>query len=296
MAPVGWPMTGHCRAGCGVELDATLIEADGDGLHPSCHEPIGPVIPRLAGILARHQAAMPRSRQIRVGPSQLGVECDRALAYQAFGHPGRGGLAWAPLVGTWAHTGIAAALEAENVRIGRRRYLVEARVTVSEEMGISGTTDAYDQDTDEVMDWKLVGKWSLDHYRRHGPGGVYRTQAHLYALGWRNAGYIPRGVRVVFLPRASANLDDGHEWAEPPDYELAEAALRRYERVVALGHAVMLDRMPAHFALIPATTGDACRFCDYRRPGGPADGTGCPGDTAQALAKAEGSMGAGIVA
>lgn len=276
---------GVCRAGCGEPLDATRIDADGTGLHAGCVAEPEPLLPVLHGILARHQEAMPRSRQATMGASGLGEPCDRALAYSlARVPPARPEpLKWAPLLGTWTHAGIAEALAEENRRLGRERYLVEQKVIISDEPRVTGTTDVFDQDTAEVVDWKLVSAASIKRKRKHGPGETYRVQAHAYGLGWRNAGMQPRSVRVVFLPKSSLTLDDGWEWSEPFRPDVAEAALKRLRWVQHLVHACGLRERPDGLALIRATP-DAelgCQWCPWRRdewlPTTPADGTGCPG-------------------
>lgn len=287
-----------CRGGCGVPLDDFLVEPDGRGLHPTCKALIEPVLPTLQAILNRHQNGPgTRSAQVHIGPSQIGVECDRALAYRVFGVPkvNDEGLKWAPLLGTWAHAGIAEALHEENKALGRERYLIERRLTVSSALDIGGQCDVYDIDTDEVIDWKLIGMTAMKGYKAHGPGETYRTQAHLYGLGWRNAGYSPRSVRVVFLPKWSITIMDGIEWCEPFRPDIAEAALRRLQRVTYLGTAVAVTQEPRNFALIPSNPGDPCTFCEWRRAGGPADETGCPGNTAEVMASATSKFNDGLI-
>lgn len=291
-------MTGRCRAGCGSPLDASLIEHDGDGLHPSCVAPAAPVLPELERILARHQAGTQRSLQRRIGPSEIGVECDRQLGYRLFGpaHHKEEALRWAPLVGTWCHAGIAQALAEENTALRRERYLIERRVTVSEELGIAGTTDCYDLDTREVVDWKVVGKTRMQHYRRHGPGATYEVQAQLYGRGWDNAGADPRSVRVVFLPRWSHLISDGWEWAAPYNPAQADAALQRLARIGSLGRALGLSDAGGSWSVLAATVSDeTCRYCPWRRAGGPADATGCPGNSAETYERAAESFGRGLV-
>lgn len=291
-------MTGQCRAGCGERLDPFLIEHDGDGLHANCKAPIAPILPRLAGILERHQAGMSRSRQRAIGPSQVGDPCDRALGYRLHGVPmvRDEGLKWAPLLGTWAHAGIAEALAQENELLGRERYLIERRVEISPPTLPGGQVDAYDTDTDEVIDWKLIGKTSMTDKRRHGPGDVYRVQAHLYGLGWANAGMTPRGVRIVFLPKWSVTVMDGFEWTEAYRPDVAHDAIRRLARVDHLGTVLAVQKEPRNWALLPSAPGDGCTYCPWRRQGGPADDTGCPGNTDQIQAKAEASFARGLVA
>lgn len=54
----------------------------------------------------RHAIANhPRSLQRAIGPSEVGIECDRRLAYKLLGHPERdGGDGWLPTVGTGVHS------------------------------------------------------------------------------------------------------------------------------------------------------------------------------------------------
>lgn len=244
------------------------------------------ILPELTEILTAHQQGQARSLQRKIGPSEIGEPCDRALAYRLAEIPPVANddpLKWAPLVGTWGHEGLATALDDANKRLGRERYLVERRVTVSEALGIHGVTDAYDMDEDEVIDWKFVGKTRRDHYRRHGPGGTYRIQAHLYARGWELAGFTPRTVRIVFLPKWSHLLTDLHEWSEPYDRDVAIEALERLHRTQTLLDVLDARNKPDGLALVAATPGDdGCRYCKWHRPwpssgAGPADETGCPG-------------------
>jgi hypothetical protein len=291
-------MSAECRGGCGVELDHALIDADGAGIHPSCVAPPEPVLPILREVLARHQAGSARSRQVALGPSEAGNPCDRALAYAMHGVPrvSEESLKWAPLVGTWGHDGIARALAEENVRLGRDRFLIEQRVALPSEVIPSGTTDLYDTDSDTVIDWKFVGKTRMLHYRRHGPGEVYRIQAHLYARGWEAADFTPRTVCVVFLPRWSHLFSDGWEWAEPYDRDLADSTLARVAGIKRLGDALKLVEHGERYAYVAANPGapiirdgwplgENCRYCPWHRSWhegrGPADETGCPGLTPQ---------------
>jgi hypothetical protein len=70
----------------------------------------------LEQILARAEADRPRSKQTALGPSEVGMECQRALAYRLLNTPEKPDprLPWAPFIGTAVHAAIAEALEAEN--------------------------------------------------------------------------------------------------------------------------------------------------------------------------------------
>lgn len=260
----------------------------------------GEILPTLYRVLGDYQAGSQRSLQTRIGPSEIGVPCQRQLAYKLAGvdrindEP----LKWAPLLGTFAHDGIADAFAADNVRRLRERrparWLIEERVSVADDL--DGVTDLYDLETDEVVDWKLVGKTRLTHYKRHGPGDQYRVQAHCYGRGWARAGFEPKRVRVVFLAKWSHLLTDSYEWSEPYNEGLAVQSLQRLAQTRRLVETLDVAANPTAFGLVQATVGDDCRFCPFRRPTtAPADATGCPGDSAGELERSRASFQKGLV-
>jgi hypothetical protein len=231
----------------------------------------------LRDILITHDASSARSMQKAIGPSEIAVPCDRRLAYRLRDTPvhGDGRVPWAPMVGTAVHALLAEALTADNERAGRQRWLVEQRV--HPDPTVSGSCDAYDTDTDTVVDWKVVGPTRLDGYRRHGPGQQYEGQIHIYGRGWQRAGRTPKWVRIVFLPR-STDFDDAYEWTAPYSRQHADAALDRLFRITTLLSALGVDADPGLWAAVPATPSRNCRWCPYYRRDKPADQTGCPGD------------------
>lgn len=251
-----------------------------DGLHPTCQAPPEPMLPALYEMLARHQGGSARSMQVKIGPSEIGDECERKLAYKVFGLPAIRveRLKWAAQVGTWGHVGLAGVFAEENKRLGRERYLIERRVPVAPELGIDGSCDLYDMDTAEVVDHKFPGKTSLDTYRRDGPSQVYRVQTHLYGRGFANLGFPVRSVRILFLPRASHLFDDAYEWSEPYSRDIADAALARLQHIVLDGVQLGLGEAAADFGRVPAST-DSCRFCPWHQPlAKTATKDGCPGE------------------
>lgn len=268
---------------CGEWLDAVHRTI---GTHPACEPtpaevaPPASTIADLRSVLVDFEANSARSRQAAPGPSEIAIPCDRRLGYRVAGLPGKpdGRVKWAPLIGTAVHALIAEALAADNEAAGRERWLIEQRVQPG--LGVSGSCDAYDTDTDTVVDWKVVGPTRLDHYRRHGPGPQYEGQIHIYGLGWHNAGRRPRWVRIVFLSR-STDYDDAYEWTAPYDRALAEAAIDRLHRITTLLSGLRVDANPGLWGAVPASPDSkTCRWCPYYRRGGPADETGCPGDAA----------------
>lgn len=197
----------------------------------------------------------PRSLQSIIGPSEIGQPCTRRLIHKLAGHTEpETRIPWKPTVGTAVHAWIeneviskqtdivigelaemSPTLTAEQLQqlanlrnADNPRFLAERRVTVGQINGvdITGSTDVFDTETLGTWDWKVVGPRRLSHYKRHGWGQLYQTQAHAYGQGWRNAGYDVRYVGAIFLPR-DGELRDTHVWYEPFDPWVAAIALER---------------------------------------------------------------------
>lgn len=268
---------------CGTRLDLCHEDL---GTHPMCDPTPAPATPPpsilgdVAGALIDLDNARPRSLQRAIGPSQIAMPCERQLAYTLADTPEQpdGRVPWAPMVGTAVHAMLAEAMRADNARLGRLRWLIENRV--HPDPSISGECDAYDTDTETVIDWKVVGKTAMEKYRRHGPGQQYEGQAHIYGRGWQRAGRSPKWVRIVFLPRWSANFDDAYEWTAPYSRPAADLALDRMYAVVDLMAALKLTEYPDMWAAVPARPDRMCNYCPFLRPGAPPDDKGCPGDVA----------------
>jgi PD-(D/E)XK nuclease superfamily len=269
---------------CQRPLDAAFI---GDGIHPACDEPPPnrddepppPTLPVLTEALARLDANRPRSLQTSIGPSELATPCPRRLAY-GLAHLPRSTrtahVAWAAWIGTAMHAMIAEALRGHNERLGRERWLIEEEVRP--DPAIYGSCDAFDCDTDTVIDWKLVGASSLTRYATKGPGEQYRGQIQLYGRGWQQAGRRPKWVRIVFLPRASHRITDTYEWTEPYDWRRAEETLDRMYQLAQHVNSPDFNVQSRAWDDIEARPGRDCNYCPFHRPGPPADHTGCPGD------------------
>ena len=309
--PTPAPPKPHCVANCGERLDPVLITdpATGAGLHMGCEAPavevplavaaiddaVGagasaplarvaealtkpppPTTEVLRGILIDHEANSARSRQKRIGPSEIGVSCQRALAYKLAGAPEQPDLRvpWAPIQGTATHAYIADALTAHNAILGRERWIVEQKVWPDDE--ISGSGDAYDADTGTVIDWKLVGDTSIAKYRKE-MRPEYRIQAHLYGLGHERAGRDVLWVRIVCLSRGW-DYGKSWEWTEPYDPDIARQALTRLRATEELIDVLDVAGNPAMWGAVPATPNKECRYCRFYRPNTPADDTGCPGN------------------
>jgi hypothetical protein len=280
--PIWWDVGLH--ANCEAPADdpgASELHADsahqGEADRIVLPEPASTVT-ELRQLLIAHDANSARSRQKAIGPSEIGVPCDRQLGMRLHDIPQRpdARVPWAPIQGTAVHAYVADVLRAHNEQLGRQRWLIEERVWPDDM--ISGSGDAYDLDQDVMIDWKAVGATSLKKYRtKIRP--EYRIQAHLYGLGHQRAGRTPKFVRLVYLAR-DHDYDKSFEWTEPYDQAVAERALERLYRVMNLCTDLQVDDVPAMWGAVPAKPTPDCRWCNWFRPGRPADGTGCPGDTA----------------
>lgn len=257
---------------------------------PAATQPAIPPPSTLAEMreaLMRFENSRPRSVQRTLGPSELGTPCDRQIALKLAGvqrHPR--GLPWAPMCGTAVHELMEKVLRAENERLGRDRWIIEEKVQLDDEL--SGHGDAYDTDWGMVVDWKYTGTTARRRAaRRSVPNSElvpveYRTQAHLYGLGHRNAGRDVRFVRLVLLAR-SHDYSESVEWTEAYDEKIAVDAMMRF---YAIRDAVVNSNAasyPESLIAVPAEPGEACKWCPFQRvtpPGGArVDATGCAGNT-----------------
>lgn len=172
----------------------------------------------------------PRSLQVKIGPSEIGTECDHCLAAKLAGwRETERGEAWLPTVGTAVHSWIEDAFnkhpEGPN---GTRRFLTERRVAVGEidGMEVTGSTDLVDVVAGWTWDWKIVGPTTLKSAKVR-PSRRYVVQQMLYARGWNRLGVKITHVGIAYLPRNAMTLTSGVWWSAPYDPEIAEQALER---------------------------------------------------------------------
>lgn len=226
-----------------------------------------------------------RSAQTTLGPSEIGTPCDRRLAMALLGIPpvNPGGDGWAAFVGTCTHVGMAEIYTFADAGTGR--YAVELPVFLGVPTVPRGTTDLLDRRDGTVVDWKVMGAYSLKKFKNEGPSETYRTQAHVYGLGAERSGEKIRNVAVVGLPRAGSSLDEMYVWTEKYDRKFAEAALARVERI-ANDVQAKRDNTGALAADTPADimylarqfpVGDDCRYCAFHLKGDKEMNRGCPG-------------------
>lgn len=279
-------------------LDDVILQPFSHILQPGLYE--GPQKPEPMGELAKELAtkiketfyaysnrktADNRGAQTTLGPSEIGTPCDRRLAMSLLGVPpvNPGGDGWAAFVGTCTHAGMAEVYTFADAGTGR--YAVEMPVFLGIPEVPRGTTDLLDRRDGTIVDWKVMGAYSLKKFKLEGPSSTYRTQAHVYGLGAERAGEKVRNVAIVGLPRAGSSLDEMHVWTEGYDRKFAQAAL---DRVGKIANEIQgrRDDTGALAADTPADimylarqfpAGDDCLYCPFHLKGDKEMKRGCPG-------------------
>jgi hypothetical protein len=126
---------------------------------------------------SRRQAhGRPRSKQVYIGPSEIGHACTRRIAYKLLDWdkaneiPGGGN--WAAQVGTAIHAHLA------EIFGKLEDYEVEQKVTIRS--NLTGTVDLFDKRRGIVMDWKTTNATGLEKRRKEGAtGSAARTSPAL---------------------------------------------------------------------------------------------------------------------
>lgn len=210
-----------------------------------------------------------RSAQKLIGPSEIGVYCERALLNKLAQQqePPRGP-AWKPAAGSGLHAQQEEWFGAPSPKAMtvREDWEVEQKVAVGT-IGpdtIKGSTDLY-RITGAVIDHKFVGQTRLKGYRARGPGQQYRVQAHTYGKGWAAEGYPVKIVMICFVPR-DGELRDNFYWWEPYDEEIANTYLRRANNRYALIQQFGLDQALGLFPLCNNQTNPDWEWCPWCNP------------------------------
>ena len=130
----------------------------------------------LAGIITDAGKFAPRSQQVYIGPSEVGQECTRRLAYKLLDweqvNEGSSGN-WAAQVGTAIHSHLEGIFSKMP-----DRYEVEQRVKIR--ANLSGTIDLFDKDLGLVLDWKTTSLASVKIKRSEGATRQQIVQVMLY--------------------------------------------------------------------------------------------------------------------
>jgi len=212
----------------------------------------------LIRMVRRAAAVAPRTVQSAIGPSQVGTPCDRSLAYQMHGGEDSNAKFSDPipaLVGSAFHRWLEHAATVDNgveaLNGATGRWLTETPLSMTlDGYTMSGTCDLYDMGTGSVIDWKVVGQASHYKAKHEGVSLRYRVQAHLYGMGFVQAGLAVRNVAICMLPR-NGPLNGMLFFVEPYDDELAKSSLRRVAQLDGQGWREV-DTNPSE---------EACRWC-----------------------------------
>jgi hypothetical protein len=288
------PVRRLCRH-CGAMLDQSLISAGAD-THPGCvsftaNQPApeaGTEHPRRTELIELIRFAdrnSVRSRQLAVGPSELGNPCDRRLAMRlaAVRPVNRTSDPWPAIVGTAMHDWLQRCLERDNaarVAAGLKpRWITEAEV--NPDPLIRGRSDVYDRETYTVIDWKSMGDTARRKLAQEGPSWGYYVQDNTYGLGFHRAGFRVDRVALMFLPRAG-KLSDARYYEWPFDPAVAQQAI---ERMYRIGRQVLLLQqqygVPDVWEQVAPDATQLCGWCPfYSKSAIAASDKGCPGKKA----------------
>jgi hypothetical protein len=235
----------------------------------------------LSEMILWNEHNSPRSKQLALGPSEIGDPCDRRLAYRLAGIPPVNIWAdpWPAIVGTSIHSWLERAINTYQEVNGDRGWLTELKV--SPDYLVRGSSDVFNVRTSTVVDHKTCGAKTMQKlHKGQPPQPGYITQVQLYGLGHKRAGRNVENVALIFYPR-SGWLDDAFVWVAPYDEKIAVAALERMYKIAEQLIDFDIEQNPHRFQLIDATPGDSCVWCDHfckeKDPDVAADERGCPG-------------------
>lgn len=244
--------------------------------------PLAAVIKReLSQIILWNERESPRSKQQAIGPSELGTECLRRLAYRIAGATpvNLGSDPWPAIVGTSIHDWLEKAVNRYQGSVADLGYLTELRVYP--DPMVKGRSDIFNTKTKTVVDHKTTGTDGMRKVKKGIISEGYRIQIHIYGLGHKRAGREVENVALIFYPR-SGWLGDAYVWVEPYNEQIALDALARMHNLAEQLLDDDIVNNPHRYQNIEATPGDGCVWCPFYNRNlididTPASGKGCPG-------------------
>lgn len=236
----------------------------------------------LTTILCWAEASRERSLQVKLGPSELGVACERQLGYRIMGLQGPNldmADPWAGFVGSSIHHRTE-----ESIRRYQAAHPLAPKWNIEEEVRIvPGLIEGHaDLNRDNILvDEKSAGKTVMAAVKKEGPSLKYKVQIMLYAYGLRLQGRPIDTVALVFVPR-EGYLRDMWVWAAPYDEPLALEYIARPYRVRDKLVQLQVQQYPERWEQVPAEPSYmGCQYCPmwerYAGNGLGADDKGCPG-------------------
>ena len=237
------------------------------------HKPNKTLAMELAQMIHDAGVWAPRSRQVAIGPSEMGHECTRRLAYKLLDWEQFNvsqSSNWASQVGTAIHAHLA--------EIFRKKegFEVEQKVTIRGQL--AGTVDLFDTVRGIVMDWKTTGYSKLQEYRKSGASQQHLIQVQLYGYGKALQGAKVNKVALVYLP-TSGSLDEMHLELHDYDESVALQALARVDDIHTLLAQLDVENNPTMWKVIPKVASRNCNWCPYFQPFSTDESKGCSGDT-----------------
>lgn len=240
----------------------------------------------LKRVFLEHAANAPRTLQDHLGPSELGVECDRQVAGKLAALPSTNHIVdpWPSIVGTACHAWAADAFTADNIRHAMDRWKAERKVTPHPDH--PGTADLWDALEQAVVDHKFLGPSSLNKIRKGWPRH-YLVQLLLYCLGYWLEGFPVKRAVLAAYPRTEATLSgmfvrdiafaDANGYPSLAVLELLDTVFDDTRRRKVQAQQILAGQL--RFEDVPATPDDdTCYFCPFYRSEAAEDGgPGCPG-------------------
>jgi hypothetical protein len=230
----------------------------------------------LTNIITEASRYSPRSQQVYIGPSEVGQECVRRLAYKLLDWEKAnesGGGSWAANVGTAIHSFLE-----EIFSKYPEKYEVEQKVQIR--ANLSGTVDLFDKEKGYVLDWKTTSPAGVKAKRSEGATSQQVTQVQLYGYGKAQQGVQVNKVGLIFLP-TGGQITDMHIELYDYDENAALSALARLDSVYELLSTIDVEENPKMWPLIPATPSRMCMYCPYYRPFSTDLAIACNGDTGE---------------
>ena len=227
----------------------------------------------LSEIITQAGIWTPRAKQVVIGPSEMGHDCTRRLAYKLLDWEKSNELAssnWSAQVGSAIHKYLA------DVFSKIEGYEVEQRVTIRG--NLTGTIDLYDIARGIVIDWKTTSANQMERKRKDGGSTQYRTQIQLYGYGKEQTGAKVNQVALVYLP-TSGSIDEMHVELFDYDPSVALKALERIDNIHSLLAQVNVESNPEMWEMIPAVANRLCNYCPYFAPFSADLAKGCHGET-----------------
>jgi hypothetical protein len=228
---------------------------------------------RIMDIIRAKSDNNPRSKVVRIGPSEIGDPCLRKLSYKLLEVPKTNSFSdpWPSVSGTAIHTWLAEAFEANNADAD---WLVEHRVEARP--GLAGTLDLFDRKNGIVIDHKCVGATSMKARKEEGPTEQQIIQLSIYGYALEQQGYEVKQIALAFYP-LGGKFSGIHAWVGEYNKDVAIEAMLRLDSTVELLAMIDPEAHPERWEIVPASTSRNCTFCPWFVPGSDNLSTGCPG-------------------